>query len=128
RAQIPLRIEIDRTRQVFHLNRLHERAARRVDDEAILFTIADPDVAVGRIDGEAMDHADLSLPDAVAVPLIDDPAGLIEVDDARRADGVRRIARVGVVGALVRVLLGDVDVAGTRGRHVERLPEEPLSL
>ena len=74
-----------------------------------------------------MRRAELSLSHLVAVPLIDELAVLVEVNDPRGADVVGRVVRIGVVGALVRVPLADVDVAvRSEGDH-HRLPEQPLS-
>ena len=100
---------------------------RVVDDEAIFLAIGDVHVAVVGIDGDAVDHAEVALAGMVAEPLIDELAVLVEVQDARGADVVGR-RLVGVVGALVRVALADIDVAVRREREVQRLPEQPLSL
>ena len=60
----------------------------RIDDDPIFFAVADPDVAVVGIDGEAVCRAEFSLSHLVAEPLIDEPAVLVEMNDPRRADVV----------------------------------------
>ena len=75
-----------------------------------------------------MGGAEFPLSHFVAVPLVDEFAVLVEMDDSRGADVVRRIIRVGVVRALVRVAPADVHVAvRCEGDH-HRLPEKTLSL
>ena len=81
--EIALRVEIDGARQVSHLNRPDEFAVCRIDDEAIFLPVTYPHIAILGIHGDAMGHAEFSLSDAVAVPLLDEPAALIEVDDTR---------------------------------------------
>ena len=69
-----------------------------------------------------MGGVELSLSDLVAVPLIDELAVLVEMDDPRGAEVVGRIVRIGVVGALVRMALADIDIAVRRKGDHHRLP------
>ena len=88
--RLAVRVEIQRAHQISHLHRLEELAVAGIDDDPILLAVADPDIAVVGIDGEPVGRAEFSLPDLVAVPLIDELAVLVEVDDPRRADVVGR--------------------------------------
>src|SRR5258708_38018210 len=71
-------VKVESTHEVSHLHRLEEPAVARIDDDAIFLPVADPDIAVGRIDGEPMGRTDFSLSHFVAVPFIDECAVLIE--------------------------------------------------
>src|SRR5579864_6923805 len=123
-----MRVKGDGAHEVSHLDGLDELPVGGINDKTIFLTVAQPHVAGLGIDGDAMDHAEFSLSDAVAIPLIDKFAVLVEVDYARGADVVGRITGIGVIGALVRMTLSDVDIAiGSEGK-VEGLPEKPLSL
>ena len=64
---LAVRVEVERADEVSHLHRLEELPVARIDDDPILLAVADPDVAVGGIDGEAMSRAELSLSHLVAV-------------------------------------------------------------
>src|SRR5712692_2905051 len=67
-------------------------AARvKIEGDAVFFAVADPDIAVCGIDGEPMGRAEFSLSHFVAVPLIDESAVLIEVDDPCGAEIVGRV-------------------------------------
>src|SRR2546427_257263 len=114
--------------EVSHLHRSEELAVATIDDDTVLLAVADPDIAVCGINGEPMNRIEFSLSDTVAIPLIDEFAGLIEMDDARGANVVGRIARIGVVGALVRVTLADIDIAILSESDHHRLPQQPLPL
>ena len=119
---VALRIELERANEISHLHRLEEFAVAGVDDDSILLAVADPDVAVCGIDGESMNRIEFSLADTVAIPLVDEFAVLIQMDDARRADIVGRIVGIGIIGALVRMTLADIDIAvPSEGDH-HRLP------
>src|SRR5580700_10068931 len=74
-----------------------------------------------------MNHAEFSMSDAVAIPLIDELAGLIEMDYARRSYVVGGVVGTGVIGTFVRVALTNVDVTVGSEGEVERLPEESLA-
>src|SRR6185295_10448116 len=75
-----------------------------------------------------MDHAEPSWSYAVAIPLIDEFAGLIQMNHARGAQVVGGVAGIGVIGAFVRMTFADVDIAIWSEGEVERLPEKPLPL
>jgi hypothetical protein len=66
------------------LNRLDEFAVSGIDDDAVLLAVADVHVAVIGIDGDPMDHTEVSLPGVVAKPFLDEFAVLIEVPDTRQ--------------------------------------------
>ncbi len=71
---------------------------------------------------------ELPVVDVVAIPLADELAGPVQLDDARRARLIGGIGRLGVVGALIAMALGDVDVAvPAEGEH-HRLPQQALAL
>src|SRR5439155_23077418 len=78
---LAVRVEIEGAHEVSHLHRFEEGAVSRIDDDPVFLAVADPDIAVCRIDGEPVGRAELSLSHLVAVPLIDECAALIEVDD-----------------------------------------------
>ncbi len=100
---------------------------RVIHDETVFLSIADIHVAVVGIHGDAVDHAEVALPRMIAEPLIDELAVLVEMQDPRGADAVRR-RLVDVVRALVRMTFADIDIAVRREREMQRLPEQPLSL
>src|SRR2546422_486736 len=87
--------------------------------------VAGVHVAVVGVDCNPVHHAEVALAGMVAEPLVDELSVLVQMEYARGADLVRRRS-IGVVGTLVRVSLGDVDVPVRREGEVERLPEEPL--
>ena len=120
-------VEIKRAHQVSHLHRPEEFSVAAVDDDAIFLAVANPDIAVCRIDGEPMGRAEFSLAHLVAVPLIDELAVLVDTDDPRGADIVGGIIGIGIVWTLVGVTLPDVYVAVRSERHHHRLPQKPLS-
>src|SRR5678815_4971614 len=64
---------------------------------------------------------------AVAVPLIDKFAILVEVNYARGAYSIGR-REIDVIGTLVRMALEDIDVAIRREIEVHWLLDEPLSV
>ena len=76
-------VHIEGASEISHLNRFHELAVSRIDDEAILLPITDPDVAGFGINGDPMGHAESSLSDTVTEPLIYEFAILIEMYYAR---------------------------------------------
>src|SRR5262245_19400255 len=88
--ELSVRADVERALQVSHLDRLDELSVRVVDEEPVFLAIADVDVAVGGIDRDAMDHAEVSLAGVVAEPLVDEFAVLVEVQNPRGAALVRR--------------------------------------
>src|SRR5262245_52914094 len=88
---LSVRIEIQRAHEIPHLHRLEKLALSRIDDDAVFLAVADPDVAIGRIDGESVRRAELPLPYFVAIPLVDELAVLVETNDPRRPEVVGRI-------------------------------------
>src|ERR1700722_15911466 len=115
-------IEFERAHQISCLNCFEELAVRGVDNDTILLAISNPDVAVGRVHSESMDHAEFSLSDVVAIPLIEKTAVLIKVNHPSSARLVRWIVRVSVVGAFVSVTFADVNVAVRGEGDHQRLP------
>src|SRR5262249_17998236 len=89
--RLTVRVEVERAHEISHLHRLEELAVTRINDDAVFLAVAHPDVAVGRIDGEAMRRAELPLPHLIAVPLIDELAVLVETHDPRGAKVVGRV-------------------------------------
>src|SRR2546425_3385821 len=73
---IAVRVKMEGANEVSRLHRFKELAIAAIDDDAILLAVADPDIAVRRINGEPMDRVEFSLSDTVSVPLIDEFAGL----------------------------------------------------
>src|SRR5687768_4304941 len=124
--RIAFRVEVQRAHQVSHLHRLQEFTVSRIDDDAVILAVTDPDVAVRGIDCEPVCRVELAWSDFVAEPLILELAVLVEMDNPRSADVVRRILRVGVVWALVPMSFADVDVAVRREGDHHRLPQQPL--
>jgi hypothetical protein len=83
---LAVRVKIEGADEVSHLHGLDEPAVARIDDDTVFLAVANPDIAVAGINGEPMDRAEFPLSDLVAVPLIDEPAVPIEVDDPRGTD------------------------------------------
>ena len=72
-----------------------------------------------------MGAAEFSRSDLVAVPLVDELAVLVEVQDAGGADHV--VGRqADIVGAFIAMALGDEDVAMGRKSDIQRLPQQSL--
>ena len=86
-----MRVKIEGAHEVSHLHRFEEPAVSRIDDDPIFLAVADPDVAVCGIDGESVGRAEFSLSHFVPVPLVDEFAVPIEVDDSCGAEIVGRI-------------------------------------
>src|SRR5678815_5636297 len=82
---IALMVEVQGADQVAHLQGLYELAVGRIDNDAILFAVADPHIAILGIDGEAVGRVELALPHFIAEPLVDELAVLGEMDDAGHA-------------------------------------------
>src|SRR6185312_15493284 len=87
-----LGVEGDVADQVAHLERLFELAGVGVDDDPILFTVADPQIAIRRVDRDVMGHPEVTGAHHVAVDLADELAVLVQADDAGGAGGVPGIA------------------------------------
>ena len=87
--RIAVRVEADRADQISHLQGLEKVSILRINDDAILLSIADPDIAVGGIHRDAMGHAEFALPDAVAKPLIDEFAIFVQLQNTGRTDHIR---------------------------------------
>src|SRR5205085_7458625 len=126
--EIVLLVEVKRADQVSELHGPEELAVAGIDNDAIFLTVADIDIAGFGIDGKTMGHGELALADRIAEPLVDELAILVQVQDARGAVIVGGIAAVGVVGALMAMALGDIDVAPGIERDHQGLPQQPLSL
>src|SRR5262249_45404791 len=104
-----------------HLNRLYEFAVAGVDDDAVLFAVSYIDIAVVGIDGDSVDHAEMSLASVIAEPLADKLAVLIKVQNPRGAAAVGA-GFTGVIGAFVRVTHANIDVAVRSECQVQGLP------
>src|SRR5207247_7362282 len=89
--RLAVRIEIEGAHEVSHLQCLEKFSVARIDDDPIFLAVADPDVTIRGIDGEPMCRAEFSLSHLVPVPLIDEFAVLVEVDDPRGAEIVDRV-------------------------------------
>src|SRR6266852_4720294 len=74
-----------------------------------------------------MSLGEFSWSSTVAVPLVDEFAGLVEMYYTRGAHFVGR-REIDVVGALVRMPLEDIDIAIRSKVEHHGLPDEPLSL
>src|SRR5688572_12016609 len=81
--RLPMRIEIQRAYEISHLHRLQKFAVARIDDDAVVLTVADPDVPSGRIDSEAVCRVELALPDFVTEPLVLEFAVLVDMNNPR---------------------------------------------
>src|SRR6185437_6184425 len=88
--ELPARIDVEPARQIPHLDRPAELALRAVDDEPVLFAVAEIDVAVGRIDRNGVNHAEVALARVIAEPLVDELPVPVEMEHARGADAIRR--------------------------------------
>src|SRR5262245_16671661 len=93
--------------EVSHLHRFEELAVGVIHDDTILLAVADPDIAICRVNGEPMSRVEFSLSDTVSIPLTDESAGLVQVDYARNAQGVGGIVGVCVIGTFIGVPLAD---------------------
>ena len=89
--RVAVRVKMEGANEVSHLHRLEEFAVAAIDDDTILLAVANPDITVCGVNGQPMDRVEFSLSDTVAVPLIDEFAALIEMDDARDAQIIGRI-------------------------------------
>src|SRR5262249_25476344 len=83
---IAVGIEMECADEISHLHGSQELAIGTVDDDSILLPVADPDVTVGGIDCEPMGRVEFTLSDTVAVPLINELTGFIQVNDASYAE------------------------------------------
>jgi hypothetical protein len=54
--RVAVRIEMERANEISHLHRSEELPIAAVDDNPILFPVADPDIAVCRINRQPMDR------------------------------------------------------------------------
>src|SRR6185437_16417835 len=126
--EVSVTVETNGAHQIAHLDGAAENTALGVNHQAILFTVADPDVAILRVYGHAVRHAELALADAVAEPLIDELAGPVQVDDAGRTDIAGRISGIGIVRAFIGMAFRDEHIAFAREGDHHGLPQEPLAL
>src|SRR5579872_4934205 len=120
-----MRVDKEGANKIPHLDGFDEFAISVIDDDPILLAVANINVAVVGIDGQAMHHAEVSRSGAVAKPLLDEFAVLIEAQDACRTTLVSR-RFIGVIGALVGVTHANVNIPIPAEGDGQRLPEEPL--
>ena len=73
-----------------------------------------------------MNRVELSLANAVAVPLADKLTVLVEMNHSGSADIVRRILGIGVIGTFVRVAFADINVAVLTECDHHGLPKQSL--
>ena len=121
-------VEVQGADQVLHAHGADELAVRRIDDDAILFAVADPHIAILGIDRKAMGGIELALAHFIAEPLADILAVLGQVQHAGHAFLVPGVRAVHVIGALIGMAAGDIDIAIGPKRHHHRLPEQALAL
>src|SRR5579863_9075318 len=96
-------VKMQRANEVPHLNASEEMAVCRVDNDPEVLAVADPNVAVCGINRRAVRAVEFTRSAIVAIPLIDEVAVLIEVNDACEADLIGGIIRSDVIGTLVTV-------------------------
>jgi hypothetical protein len=82
---IPVGVKPECANEIPHLHRFEEFAVAAVDDNSILLAVTDPDIAICWIYREPMNGIELSGADTVTVPLVDELARLIKMDDSRYA-------------------------------------------
>src|SRR5580692_7365271 len=107
---LTLLVKIRGANEVLHGERSDEPAVLVIDDDAIIFPVANPYIAVCGIDSGSMGIVEFSRTRRIPKPLIDEFAILVEVNHARGANIVERISRIDVIGTLVSVTFEDVDV------------------
>src|SRR6185437_1190374 len=78
------------------------------------------------VNGDRMRGIEAGLANSIAIPLIDELAVLVEVNDTRRSLVVGGVGRIHIVRAFIAMTFGDEDVVMGPDRDVQGLPQQPL--